>query len=77
MLKTKNNVRVASSVVAVARAYARMPEFSYPRAVEIAKQVDTLLADKRQLEATFALCVALLKAIGVHELEESLLTNPH
>ena len=65
MLKTRNNEKIAAAIVAVARAQMRYPGASPIRVIELARKIDPLLAPYMQAECTAALCVLVLKAIGV------------
>lgn len=63
-VKSPNNVSIEQAILAVGRAQSRMPGFELPRAMDTATQIDALLREKRTMEATFAVCVTLLRLIG-------------
>jgi hypothetical protein len=60
-----DNGTIAAGIIAVARAQARMPGFDFAAAKEAAAQIDRALENVRTLEATFAVCIVLLKGIGL------------
>lgn len=59
-----DNGTIAAGIIAVARAQKRMPGFDFAAAKDAAAQIDRALENVRTLEATFAVCIVLLKAIG-------------
>ena len=71
-VKSPNNVAIERAILALGRAHAQMPGFDLPRALDTATQIDSLLKEKRTLEATFAVCVTLLRLIGFDATAESL-----
>lgn len=67
MLKTRNNQTIAAAVSAVARAQMRYPGTSPIRVIELARKIEPTLAPYMHAECTAALCVLVLKAIGVDD----------
>lgn len=65
MLKTKNNVAAAQSILAIARAYAMMPGADRARSAELAEKIDRVLAEGRQMDGFVALAIVMLKQLGV------------
>lgn len=65
MLKTKNNVAAAQSILAIARAYARMPGADRARAVALAEQLNRVLSEHKQMDGFVALAIVMLQQLGV------------
>ena len=61
----QGNQRVIDAIVAAARARSRTPEFSWPIAKQLAEQIDHVMLGTRGAECTVALCIQLLRTLGV------------
>lgn len=62
--RSASNVTIEQAVIAIGRAQARTPGFELARAQDAAVKLDAVLHDTRTMEATFAVCVTLLRLIG-------------
>jgi hypothetical protein len=65
MLKSRNNVKIAAAITAVARAQMRYPGANPLRVIELARKIEPHLHGYMTAEATAALCALVLKGIGV------------
>lgn len=64
-LRTANNLRIEQAIIAAARAHTQMPAFSRAKATELAAQIDATCIGARYADVTVALCIMLLKALGI------------
>lgn len=64
-IKSRNNVAIEQAVLAIARAHTRVPAFDLVRAKELAAKIDGVLVAERTAECVVALCIALLRGLGV------------
>lgn len=60
----------AAGIVAIARAHCTMPGFDIARAVELATRLETAIDGARTMETVYALCMLLLKGIGVADAKD-------
>lgn len=63
--QSKQNARAIQAIIAVARAHTRLPGFEMTKAKDIARKIDAVVVQDRTMETTVALCLLLLRAIGV------------
>lgn len=67
MLHSRSNVAITKGLIAIARAYARMPGFDRTIAKEIAHKIEPVIHEHRNAECVVALVMLLLKGLGVVE----------
>ena len=63
--RSKHNAAAIDAIHAIAHAHAKLPGFDVTRAKALAVQIDTVMAGVMTAECTVALCVQLLRTLGV------------
>lgn len=64
-IRSRNNIAIEQSIMAVARAHARLPGVDLVRAKELAAKIDGPMGPYMTAECTIALCIQLLRTLGV------------
>lgn len=64
-IRSATNVAIERSILAAARAHARIPGVDAARSMELARKLDRQMADYKTGECVIALAVQLLRSLGV------------
>ena len=64
-VRSANNVAIEAAVLAIARAHVRLPGVDVARVKHLAVEIDRALTGHMTAECTVALCIQLLRSIGV------------
>lgn len=64
-IKSANNLAIEQAILAIGRAHIRIPRIDPLRAKELAVKIDGQMASYKTGECTIALCIQLLRTLGV------------